>query len=533
MTARPSLAGTGALLRFALRRDRLRLPAWVAGGALLVIVQSAAAQSTYDSPGSLAAYRASVGSNAASIALAGPPVGLDTIAGTVAFEMATPLAVVAVLMVMFTTVRHTRADEELGRTELVRSTRIGRHAPLAAAAGVAALASAALGAAIGAGATASGLPAPGAFVLGASATATGLAFTGLTALAAQLVSTARGVYGLVGALLGVSLVLRAIGDVEGNGLSWASPVGWAQASHPWSGDRWWPLLLSVAAGVAALAAATQVLDRRDLGAGLVHPRPAAAVAPRSLLSPLGLTWRLHRGALLGWAVGVTLLGAVYGALAESVETLLADNPDVTAFLPDASAAGLVDAFLGVALTTTALLVAAYGVAAALRARAEETAGRAEPLLATATSRSRWLGGHVLVALAGTVVLLALGGLGTGAARAASTGDAGDLVRVLGAALAHTAGVWVLVAVAVALVGLAPEPALPAAWAAFGLVAVVTLFAESFDWPGWVTDLSPLAWTPAMPAEPWSTAPVAGLLAVTAALTVIGLGAFRRRDLATA
>ncbi|OMQ14642.1 hypothetical protein A7K94_0215150, partial [Modestobacter sp. VKM Ac-2676] len=231
MSARPALTGTGALLLFALRRDRVRLPVWVAGGALLVVVQSVAAQSTYDSPGSLAAYRASVGSNAASIALAGPPVGLDTIAGTVAFEMATPLAVVAALMVMFTTVRHTRADEELGRTELVRSTRIGRHAPLAAAAGVAALASAALGAAIGGGATASGLPATGAFVLGASATATGLVFTGLTALAAQVVSTARGVHGLVGAARGLP---GAAGDRRRRG---QRPVlglsgGWAQASHP-------------------------------------------------------------------------------------------------------------------------------------------------------------------------------------------------------------------------------------------------------------------------------------------------------------
>ena len=45
----------------------------------------------------------------------------------------------------------------------------------------------------------------------------------------------------------------------------------------------------------------------------------------------------------------------------------------------------------------ALLAAAFGVASAMRARAEETSGRAQPVLATATSRSAWLASHLSVA----------------------------------------------------------------------------------------------------------------------------------------
>ena len=81
------LAGTGPLVRFALRRDRLRLPLWVAAGAGLVASQSLGSQTLYDTPEALAGYRASVGSNAATIALSGPPVGLDTVGGAVAFEI--------------------------------------------------------------------------------------------------------------------------------------------------------------------------------------------------------------------------------------------------------------------------------------------------------------------------------------------------------------------------------------------------------------------------------------------------------------
>ncbi|MCZ2839152.1 ABC transporter permease [Modestobacter sp. VKM Ac-2985] len=528
-----TLVGAGVLFRFALRRDRLRLPVWLLAGGALVATQSTSNQTFYRTPESLAAYRASAGSNAASIAFSGPPVGLDTVAGTVAFEISSTLVLLTVLMAMFTTVRHTRADEESGRTELLRSTQVGRHAPLAAATLLSVLACGAMAVAIAAGAALTGLAVPGSVLLGAGTASVGLVFVGVTAVCAQLTGVTRGVYGLVGGLLGVAFVVRAVGDVTGNGLSWASPIGWAQATHPWSADRWWPLLLTLAATPLLLLTARRLLDRRDLGAGLLQPRPGAATAPRALSSPLGLAWRLHRAALLAWAMGVALLGFVYGGLAESVETLIGDNPDAQVFLGASSTADLVDAYLGVTFRVTALLVAGYAVSATCRARAEETSGRAEPVLTAGVSRTRWLGSHLTVALAGATTLLALGGLATGISRALVTGDAADVLRLTGAALAHAPGVWVVAGLAAALIGAAPSAAVPAAWSVFGLLLVVTMFAEPFDWPGWISDLSPFAQTPAVPAEAWAVAPLLVLGTLAGVLVAVGLAAFRRRDIETA
>jgi ABC-2 type transport system permease protein len=528
----PALAGTGTLLGFALRRDRMRLPVWVAAGAALVAQQSAGSQTFYDTPAALAAYRASVGSNPATIALSGPPVGLDTVAGAIAFEISFSVVLVAALMAMFTTVRHTRADEEAGRTELIRAARVGRHAPLAAAVLLAGLACVATAVAIGATATATGLPAHGSFLLGASVGAAGLVFTGVTAVAVQVSGSTRATYGLVMAVFGVAFAVRAVGDIEGNGLSWASPIGWAQATHPYSDDRWAPLLLCLAATAALTLGAVALLDHRDLGAGMLPTRPGAATAPRSLLSPLGLAWRLQRGAVVGWTAGLVLLGALYGGLGDSVETLLADNPDAQTFFPDASTAGLVEAYLATTLLVCALLTGAFGVASALRARGEEAAGRVEPVLATATSRAAWLGSHGTVALAGSAVVLAAAGAAMGVVRALTSGEAADVPRLLGGALAHLPAVWVLTGLALALTGLAPRAAAPAAWAVFAAVAVVTFFARPLDWPAWVSDLSPLSWTPTAPVETWTAGPAVVLVAVAAVLLAAGFGGFRRRDLAT-
>jgi ABC-2 type transport system permease protein len=531
--AHPALAGTGTLVRFALRRDRVRLPVWVAVAAGLVAEQSLGSQALYDSPAALAAYRASVGSSAAAIAFSGPPVGLTTIAGAVAFEISGPLMILVALMAMFTTARHSRADEEAGRTELARSARVGRHAPLMAAVVVSALACVATALAVGAVATATGLPARGSFLLGVSAAACGLVFTGIAAVAAQVSESTRSMYGLVSAVFGVAFVLRAIGDINGSGLVWASPVGWAQAVHPYSEDRWFPVLICVAATAALVAGAVALLDHRDLGAGLLSGRPGPASAGRMLGSPLGLAVRLQRAALLAWTLSLALLGAVYGGLGDAVETLFKDNEQAKVFFPGMSSAGLVEAYLATIFSFQALLAAAFAVSSVLRARTEETSGRAEPVLATATSRTAWLGSHVTVALLGSGLLVAVSGAGTALVRAASSGDIGSFGRLFAASLAYVPAVWVVAGIAVALVGIAPRAAAPAAWAAVAYVVVVAMFATGLDWPAWVSDLSPFSWTPLVPIESWTTSAVVGLVVAAAVLLAVGFGAFRRRDLVTA
>ena len=96
-----------------------------------------------------ATYAATVGTSGASIAMSGPPVALDTIGGITVFEVATTAVIGVALMAVFLTLRHTRTDEEAGRTELLRAGVMGRQADLLATGLVVGLASVAVGAGIG------------------------------------------------------------------------------------------------------------------------------------------------------------------------------------------------------------------------------------------------------------------------------------------------------------------------------------------------------------------------------------------------
>jgi ABC-2 type transport system permease protein len=523
-----SARGAGLLVRFMLRRERFGMPWWLLGTGLLVAYQSAGSQSLYDTPEKLARLRETMGGNAAVVAMSGPPELLNSIGGEVVFEISAFVAVVVALMNMFLVGRHTRSDEETGRAELIRSARVGRHAPVAAALTVAALANLAVAVVVCGAAVGTGLPMSGSLLLALGCAGVGLTFAALTALAAQVFENPRSVYGAVGLTLGASFMLRAAGDIGNETLSWLSPIGWVQRTLPYTADRWWPLLLPTGASVLLVAGAVALLDRRDFGAGLLPQRPGRATASRALGSPVGLAWRLQRGALIGWAVGLFLLGAAYGSFGDSMEQFIADNPEIAAYL--GGGANIVDAYLALTIMISALVAAAYGVSSAMRVRGEETSGRAESVLATATNRATWLAGHLSVTLAGSALLLVAAGLGQGVAYGLSVSDADQIPRLIGAALVWTPAVWLIVALAVLGLGWLPRAAAAMAWTAVGYCVIVALFADSFDLPGWFSTASPFVHTPQVPLESLAAIPLLVLGALVALLLAGGFAGMRRRDL---
>ncbi|MBG0567308.1 ABC transporter permease [Actinoplanes aureus] len=522
------MTGTGTLLAFNLRRDRVALPLWIGGAGLLFLVQSTQSQNLYGTPEELAALRATLGGNTAVIAMSGPVELLDSIGGEIVFEIFAFAAIVVALMNMFLVGRHTRGDEETGRAELIRSARVGRRSPVYAALALAALADLAVGAGVFAVAAGTGLPVGGSLLVAAALAGVGLVFAALTAVAAQVFEHGRGVYGAVGLGIGAAYMLRAAGDAGNPALSWASPIGWGQRTFPYGQERWWPVLLLLGTALALTGIALLALDRRDFGAGLVRSRPGRPRASWALGSPAGLAWRLHRGAVIGWVIGVGMLGAAYGSLGDSIEQYIAENPEVAEFLPG-GAADVVDSYLALTVTMGALLAAAFGVAAALRARAEETAGRAEPLLATAVSRTAWLGSHLGVALLGSALVLIAAGFGEGLAYGLTVGEPGQAIRMTGVALAYLPAVWAVVAVAALGLGWWARAAAVAGWVALGYCVVVELFADSFNLPEWAQQASPFVHAPEAPLESVTAAPLIALGVVAAALVAAGLAGFRRRD----
>jgi ABC-2 type transport system permease protein len=523
-----TLAGTGTLLRLALRLDRVRLPVWVFVLAVSPAATAANYRKLYPNPESLDAVRG-VLSNASLVALNGPLFGLS-LGGLTAWKIGVTELIFAAVMSLLTVVRHTRTEEETGRLELVGSTVVGRYAPLTAALLTAGLANAAVALFVTLGLLGTRLPVAGSLALGLSIGLTGMVFAAIAAVAAQLTESARSATAIAAAVLGVAYLLRAAGDTGPVWLSWLSPLGWAMRMRPFAGEQWWLPALAVPFTVASAALAYTLVGRRDLNAGLLPQRSGRAEASPALRSPLALAWRLHRGLLVGWVIGLALSGAVLGGAAEGISHAQGISQQVTDLLTRMGGSkGLVDAYLAAVFGITGLVAAVYTVQATLRLRTEEASGRLEPLLATRVGRIRWALSHLAFAVLGTAVLLAAAGLGGGLAYGAQVHDiGGQLPRLLVAALVQLPAAWVLAGLGTALFGLLPRWT-GLAWAGLVGCLLVLEIGELLGLSQWLLDTSPFAHVPKLPGTAFTVTPLLWLTAVAAALAGAGLAGFRRRD----
>ena len=528
--------GTGAMVRLALRRDRIMLPVWIASLTAAVVGTASSFSGLYPTLASRQQFASGIGANPALRALYGPGFDLTSVGGLTAWRIGGTGAVLVALMSVLVVVRHTRAEEEAGRLELLGSTVLGQRAALVAGLTVAVGADLVIAVLVGLGLTGLGLPAAGSFALGLSLAATGVLFGTVAAVTAQLTNGPRAANGMAGGVLGLSFLLRAVGDGVGPGgpltwLTWLSPIGWIEHVRPFAGERWWVFGLVVAVAALCAGVAAVLVTRRDLGAGLLPARPGPAHGSAGLAGPFALAWRLHRGALLGWSVGLAAMGSLAGSVADVVGDLVNDNPQMAQVLERLGGqGGLADTYLAATMGIVGLGASGYAVQAMLRLRAEETASRAEPVLATPVGRTRWALSHLLFAGVGTAVLLGAVGLGAGLAHGLRTGEVGTQVpRLVGAALAQLPAAWVLVGVAVALVGLAPR-AVVGGWAVLAACVLVGQLGPVLRFDQWVMDLSPFTHLPRLPGGTVTIAPMVWLVAVAAVLVVAGLAGLCRRDI---
>lgn len=526
------LAGLWTLLRFALRRDRVRLPAWILGITLGVVSSAVSFPSIYptaeDRLGALLTI-----DNPGTTALIGSVYGDGdyTYGIMVGHELLVLTAVAAALMSILTLVRHTRAEEESGRAELVRSSVVGRHAHAVSAVLLVIGADVVLGLVLAGSLGALGVETMtwrGSLTFGAAVAAVGFVFAGVAAVTAQLTENARTASSSAGLVLALAYVLRAIGDVGNETASWFSPIGWAQATEAYFADDLAPLGLALLTAAVLLTVSTVLSRQRDVGAGVLSTRPGPATAGPALGGPFGLTWRLVRGNLVGWTAGLLAFGLMYGPVLSEASTFLEDVPIMAEFLPDADATGA-ELFGATVIALAAIACAVPALQVLLRLRTEEVAGRAGPLLATPLSRARWMVSGLVLANVGGAVVLLVTGLGVGLGAGLSMDDLGWVGTSVSAAVSYLPAIAVTIGVAGVLLGWLPRVT-GWSWASVVLSVVVLYFGGILDLPQWLVDLSPFSHVPQQPAVDPDVGPLATLGAMAMALMAAGVLGVRRRDI---
>jgi ABC-2 type transport system permease protein len=534
----------GVLLRQRLRRDRVQLVLWIVGTAALALMATTAVTTTFGDTAEREGILRLTMVAPAILVFRGTPDGAEE--GQFAFFLIFAfLALLAGLMSTFLAVRHTRGDEEAGRAELVAATPASRVLPTTATVIHGVLANAVLGAAVAVAFIASGLDAAGSLVAGAAIAASGVAFLSVGLVFAQLFRTSRAANGAGVATVIAAYFVRGIGDAAGepsdDGLhrmplwiSWLSPIGWGQRTGAFAENALTPLLLTLGFAAVLVVLVYVFQSARDSGASVLPGVRGRDHGGPLLSGSLGLAWKLNVGAVVSWAAGAAVMGALATSLTPLVDQIGSDVPDVAVTLQQIVGS---DATLEQALTTTffsviGILASACALQLVMRARQEEAHGTAETVLATPVPRQRWLGEYGAVAFLGVVVVIALAMLGAFAGAQSADDPAGMSQDAAQAAIAQLPAVLVFLGIGMLLFVLVPRVMIGVAWALLTLGAFFGVFGELLGLPDWVHDLSPFAHSPVPIGDDVDWSGGAWMIAIGLAAIALSIVLMRRRELAT-
>lgn len=523
-----AFAGTGRMIRLQVRTAPLSLIVTVLAIAGTTAAVMSSIAELYDTAAQRALYAATLGASPATAAINGRGFDLDTLGGIAAYEVGFFALLLLPAVVLLQAIRATRAQEDLGRYELISAMRVGRLAPLL---------SSVLLLAVGI-VLACGLAAWVALQLDYESSGTIRYFTALALfflviagfgfVCAEVGQSARTASGLAFGGLLLTYLLRALIDGNSWDAGWTTPMGWLALARPYSPDPpIWPYLALGACALLLGALALTLRARRDLGAGLIAPRPGPVTG--KITRPAALIGQITVVAMATWGGAAAAWGLSMGMLAEEMQALVQTNPLLAqALAGETDSPGEILSFLAVALV--AVMACAFGVQAVGRCASEETAGRLGVVFSTSVSRTAFWIRAFAVITAEAMVVLAVGALGYGLAAMATGMDWAFARDALEAGAGYAAPVVATLGLAIALYALAPRLA-GLAWLLPLWSTVVLVLGETLQLPEWARNLSPMEWPGMLPVESvdgaaWVVLVALGLVAMAGALPRL-----RHRDLA--
>ena len=530
-----------AVYRGTIRRTWRSGALWglVFGG--LVAGSAAGYVSTFPDAASRAKLAQGFAGNLGISALVGPARELQTTAGYTEWRTVGLLGIVGAIWALLLATRVGRGEEEAGRWDLLLSGRTdARRATTQAAGalavgwlvlfGVTALSAIAVG-----GGKDIGFSTSGSLLLAGATSASALVFLAIGALAGQLVPTRRAANLIAAAAFGVAYLVRLIADSSGGlaWLRWASPLGWNEEVRPLTDPRPLALLPSLALAVALAAVAVVLAGRRDVGGAVLPGRDVRAARLRLLDSPTTLAIRLSTAALVSWTIGMAVMGAVYGMVAQSAADSIQGSTVVEDMLRRLGGPGQgAAAYLGLTFLVSAAVIAFAAATQVASARNEEADGRVDTIAAAPIDRRRWLLGRVAVATALVVATSVVTGV-AGWAGAASQDTPLDFGKLTLAGINLAPPALFVLGVGTLLLGVWPRAATTVVFAIVAwsfVVEFIGAIVQSQDWLLHTSLLFHIAPAPATDPRVGSSLVLVGLAAAGVA---VGVAAFGRRDLQSA
>ncbi|WP_440896913.1 ABC transporter permease [Amphibacillus sp. Q70] len=475
--------------------------------------------------------------NPAMISMVGPtPVETATdytLGAMYAHEMLLFCGLFAMIMAVLHVVGHTRKEEDLGLTELVRSFQIGRQAnSLAAMVEVVVinvlLALFISGLMISFGADT--ISVQGSFLFGTSVGIAGLIGAAIGLVMAQIMPTSSGATGSTLGIIGLLYIIRAGTDVSNADLSMFNPLSWTYLTFPFTDNNWVPLIFVLIFSLIMVMIAFALEGNRDMGAGYLPEREGRERAKKSLLSVQGLFIKINKGVMISWLIAFVIMGAAYGSIYGDMQTFLQSNELMEQMFAQ-SGFSIEESFTGTIMMVMMVLVSILPIVIVNKLFSVETRLYLSQLHATKVTRSQFywttIGLAIFTGLVGT--LLAAGGLGGTAISVMGDSATMTMIDFLAAGYNFLPSILFFTALAALALGWAPKLG-KIVYAYLGYSFILNYFGGILDLPEWLSKTAIQSWIPQMPMEDFDAVPFLTITVISIAFMIIGYLGYKRRDM---
>jgi len=560
---------TFKLTKFMLKREKVTSTAWILSmvilNFLILLLMGSALMPDAESVREFM----SMLENPALLAMVGPLYNMDAdnFGALYTLMMFVFMGITVGIMNIFLIVRHSRADEEAGRYEVLRSLPVGRLAAINAAMLTAVVVNVTMAVLftitmwLGMNIVGDPMGFNAALLWGTTLAAVGLSFAGIAALFSQLSSNSRGASGFSFMAMGLFYFLRAGADASPDDmgfLAFFSPLGISSRTWVYVNNVWWPMLVILGIAAVFTALAYKMCNIRDIDQGLIPARAGNTQGGRLLKTPFGLNFRLLRTSIIVWIVVMFVTGLSYSVVLSDMENFVAGNPfyrdmllGPTGLLDQIVVEGAtteqiaaqINAVLGAAgLSIVQLFANMIGFMMAmiaaipvlmfiLKAKAEEKTARAELIFATPISKTIYLLGFVVIAFMSAILTQVAQAVGLFSMAGSALENPADLPLsfLMQSVLVYVPAIWIMGGITVLLIGLFPRRT-GLVWAYYGFTFFAMMYGRMLPDIAWIANLTPLGWVPQLPMDEISWPVLAVKVVLGIILAGVGIIFYRRRDI---
>jgi len=532
---REKFAGWSVLFLQYLKRDWKKLIIWILSVSLFSVGFVPAFKQMAQGKGLLGMFETL--QNPAMIFMMGPtPIETATdytLGAMYAHEMLLFCALFAMIASMLHVIGHTRKEEELGLTELVRSFQIGRQANSLAAIieivlvnGITSLLIFIMLVSF----NVETISPQGSLLFGVTIGMAGIMGASIALVMSQIMPTSSSSIGLSLSIVGLLYIIRAGTDVSNIELSNANPLGWTYLTYPFSDNNWLPIVTAFLFSIITVLLAMILEGIRDMGSSYILERKGRENAKKSLLSIRGLLCKVNKSVIISWLIAFMVMGMAYGSIYGDMQTFLESNEMMKQMFSN-SDNSIEASFTSTIMVVMVSLVAILPIVIVNKLFSEESKLRLSQIYSTKVTRSRiylaTVGIAFLISVAGVlVVTLSLGG--TAISVMEGKGEL-KLIDFFASGYNFLPAILFFTSLAALALGWAPKLG-KLAYAYLAYTFAINYFGSTLDLPNWFSKTALLNWFPQMPKDNFDVITFVTLTIVSIIFIILGYIGYRKRDL---